>query len=130
MGKESKAKHVPAPTGIEAFRRLFASPAAGQALSILFGLLFLVQCMILALVGKAAVGGSGSPGAGPAATLWKNQVFFSVALLLTLAVGAAAFTSKWLRRRADGSPFPAVTAGLLGLSAALLLAFAAGLLGI
>ena len=130
MSKESKIKCVPAPTGIEALRRMIAAPMAGQALSILFGLLFLFQCMILPLVGKAALGGSGSPGAGPAATLWKNQTFFLVMLLLTLAIGGVAFYSKWLRRRADGSPFPAATAGLLVLTAALLLAFAAGLLGI
>lgn len=130
MGKESKTKSVPAPSGIEALRQMIAAPATGQALSILFGLLFLVQCMILPLVGKAAVGGSGSPGAGPAATLWKNQAFFAVMLLLTLAVGGGAFYSKWLRRRADGSPFPIATAGLLALTAALWLAFATGLLGI
>ena len=47
-----------------------------------------------------------------------------------LATGAAAFYSKWLRRRLDGSPFPVATAGGLVLTAGLLLAFAAGLLKI
>ena len=53
-----------------------------------------------------------------------------VRLLLTLATGSAAFYAKWLRRKADGSPFPKATAGLLGLTLALLLVFALGLLKI
>ena len=130
MNKEPKRKTIPTESGSAEFRRQLAAPAAGQTLSVLFGLLFLFQCMILPLVGKAAVGGSGSPGAGPAATLWKNQAFFLAMLLLTLGLGGAAFYSKWLRHQADGSPFPKFTAGLLALALALLLAFATGLLGI
>ena len=125
MNKESKPKAPPPVSGAEEFRKLLSAPEAGQTLSVLFGLLFLFQCMILPLVGKAAVGGSGSP-----ATLWKNQAFFAAMLVLTLAVGGAAFYSKWLRRKADGSPYPKFTAGLLALALALLLAFATGLLGI
>ena len=82
--------------------------------------------MILPLVGKAAMGGSGSPGAGPAPTLWKNLVFFSVMLMVTLLTGVLAFYSKWLRRREDHSPFPLVTAILLGLTLAILIAFTTG----
>jgi hypothetical protein len=130
MNKEAKQKSLPAGRDAAAFREQLATPWTGQVLSVLFGLLFLFQCMILPLVGKAAMGGSGSPGAGPAATVWKNQLFFLVMLLLTLAIGAAAFYSKWLRRQADGRPFPKITAGLLGLSLALMVAFAAGLLKI
>lgn len=130
MNKETKPKTVPAPSGAEAFRKMLAAPMAGQTLAVVFGLLFLFQCMILPLVGKAAMKGSGSPGAGPAATVWMNQVFFLVMLLITLAAGGVAFYSKWLRRRAEGGPFPVATAGLLALTVALLLAFAAGLLGI
>lgn len=130
MKKEHVQKAVaPVPAPLQ-FRKALAAPATGQVLASVFGLLFLFQCMILPLVGKAALGGSGSPGAGPADTVWKNQVFFLAMLLLTLAAGAAAFYAKWLRRQADGSPFPKATAGLLVLSAALLLAFALGLLGI
>ncbi len=84
--------------------------------------------MILPLVGKAAMGGSGSPGAGPADTLWKNILFFLLMLLLTLAVGSAAFYSKWMRHRTDGSPFPKATAVVLALAVAMLVAFATGLL--
>ena len=130
MNKETKQKSAAAETGAAEWLKLRAAPATGQTLAITFGLLFLFQCMILPLVGKAAMHGSGSPGAGPAATVWQNQLFFGVMLILTIIVGGAAFYSKWLRRKADGSPFPKFTAGLLGLALVLLLAFATGLLGI
>ena len=131
MNKETKRKAVPEEvSGAEEFRKWLAAPATGQTLALLFGLLFLFQCMILPLVGKAAIGGSGSPGAGPADTLWKNQVFFGAMLLLTIAVGTVAFRSKRLRQLADGSSFPKFTAGLLAAALAMLLAFATGLLGI
>ena len=130
MNKETKTKSAPAESGAGEWRTLLAAPATGQTLSILFRLLFLFQCMILPLVGKAAMHGSGSPGAGPAATLWKNQMFFGVMLVLTIAAGGAAFYSKWLRRQLEGSAFPKFTAGLLGLALVLLLAFATGRLGI
>lgn len=130
MKKDTKQKMVPANSADADFRKWLAAPMTGQVLAVLFGLLFLFQCMILPLVGKAAMGGSGSPGAGPAATVWKNQLFFLAMLVLTLAAGGAAFYSKWLRRQADGSPFPKATAGLLGLALALLLVFALGLLKI
>ena len=130
MNKETKQKDAPAGLTAGEIRKWLAAPMPGHVLAILFGLLFLFQCMILPLVGKAAMGGSGSPGAGPAATVWQNELFFLSMLLLTLATGGAAFYSKWLRRQVDGSPFPKFTAGLLVLTASLLLAFAAGLLKI
>ena len=130
MNKESKQKASKAVEAPVTFQSQLATPLVGQVLSVLFGLLFLFQCMILPLVGKAAMGGSGSPGAGPAATVWKNQLFFLVMLLLTLAVGVSATYSKWLHHRDAGSSFPKATAGLLALTVALLLAYAAGLLKI
>ncbi len=129
MNKEMKQKSSTAKE-VASFRTFLATPGVGQVLSIFFGLLFLFQCMILPLVGKAAMGGSGSPGAGPADTLWKNIVFFLLMLLLTLATGSAAFYSKWMRHRTDGSPFPKATAGVLALTVAMLVAFATGLLRI
>ena len=108
--------------------RWLASPRAGNILSVVFGLLFLFLCMILPLVGKSAAHGSGSPGAGPMDTLWKNHLFFSVTLLLTLLAGAGAMASKLLRRRHDGSAYPKCTAGLLTVCVLLLLCYAAGLL--
>ena len=111
-------------------RQLAARPVVGQILSILFGLLFLFQCMILPLVGKAAMGGSGSPGAGRAEFADANQGFFLTMLLVCMAVGGLALYSKILRRKSDGSPFPRTTAGLLALAVALALAYAFGLLKI
>ena len=131
MNKDMKQKPSSTMAREDAvFRDQLSAPFTGQVLSVLFGLLFLFQCMILPLVGKAAMGGSGSPGAGPADTVWKNALFFLLMLLLTLATVALAFYSKWLRHRADGSPFPKATAGLLALTAAMLLAFATGMLKI
>ena len=106
------------------------APLTGQVLSFAFGLLFLFQCAILPLVGKAAMGGSGSPGAGLAAWAGKNQTFFLTMLLVTLATGVAAFYSKWCRRQVEGTSFPWATAGVLALTGGLLLAFLAGLLKI
>ena len=123
------AKTLPAPSSPDPLRWL-AGPRAGNVLSILFGLLFLFLCMILPLVGKSAAHGSGSPGAGPMDTLWKNHLFFSLTLLLTLWAGAGAMTSKLIRRRADGSPFPKATAGLLAVCVLLLLCYVTGLLKI
>lgn len=125
----SKADRTERTGGVD-FRKWAAHPAVGQVLSVVFGLLFLFQCMLLPLVGKAAMGGSGSPGAGPAEHAARNVAFFSAMLLATLSAGAAAFVSKWMRRRIDGGPFPKATAGLLALTLALLAAFAAGLLKI
>ncbi|MDD2240976.1 MAG: hypothetical protein PHO14_02670 [Kiritimatiellae bacterium] len=116
-----------APLNLQAW---VAAPHTGQVLSFAFGLLFLFQCTILPLVGKAAMGGSGSPGAEPAVWAGKNQAFFLVMLLVTLATGAAAFYSKGCRRRLEGTPFPWVTAGVLALTLALLIAFLVGLLKI
>jgi NADH:ubiquinone oxidoreductase subunit 3 (subunit A) len=130
MKKQPKSTSGSEPQGADAFRQILTSSVLGQWLSIVFGLLFLFQCMILPLVGKAAMYGSGSPGAGSADTVGQNQFFFAVMLLVTLAVGSAAFYSKWRRHKADGSPFPKVTAGLLGLVVALLLVYVAGLLKI
>ena len=130
MNKETKSRYAAASRGQEPVRPWLASALAGDVLAVVFGLLFLFQCMILPLVGKAALGGSGSPGAGPADTLWKNIAFFAAMLGLTLAAGAAAFYAKWLRRTLDGAPFPKATAGLLVLTVGMLLAFVTGLLGI
>ena len=120
-------KSLPAPSSPAPLRWL-ADPRVGNVLSVLFGLLFLFLCMILPLVGKSAAHGSGSPGAGPMDTLWKNHLFFSISLLLTLLSGAGALYSKLLRRREDGSPYPKATAGLLAVCVLLLLCYVTGLL--
>ncbi|NLB66727.1 MAG: hypothetical protein GX803_09690 [Lentisphaerae bacterium] len=130
MSSAPKSRKAPLPQATEPSSpaELYAAPLTGQVLAVVFGLLFLFQCMILPLVGKAAMGGSGSPGATTAEWAGQNARFFLVMLLLTLLTGGAALGSKLLRRRRDGGPFPTMTAALLGLTVALLLAFAAGLL--
>jgi len=131
MAKSAKQKGKASPEPVPPDWRAFAAaPLTGQVLSILFALLFLFQCMILPLVGKAAMNGSGSPGAERAAWAGTNTVFFTTMLLITIVTGAAAVASKRMRSRRDGSPLPRATTGLLVLSGVLLLVQLAGLLKI
>lgn len=130
MKKAAKSKSAPASHHGETPRSWLDRAMVGDVLAVVFGLLFLFQCMALPLVGKAAMGGSGSPGAGPAETVWKNILFFTVMMLVMLATGAAAFYSKWMRRQREGGPFPKATAGLLAVGVLWLLVFATGLLKI
>lgn len=127
-GSMKQPPSSPTPSLRDAVLARLASPRAGNVLSIVFGLLFLFLCMILPLVGKSAAHGSGSPGAGPMDTLWKNHLFFSLVLLATMFAGGAAFASKLLRRRADASPYPKATAGLLAACVLLLFCYVTGLL--
>ena len=94
---------------------------------VLFGLLFLFQCMILPIVGPAAMRGSGSPGAGAAPHAHWNFIAFLAMLLVTLSVGGLAYYSKMLRRKVDGSPRPYFTMGLLAVSGCMLIALLLGL---
>lgn len=128
--KTKKAYDAPVIDVPKLVRETFVAPAFGQAMSILFAFLFLWQCMILPLVGKAAVQGSNSPGAGPMDTLWKNHLFFTVMLLVTILVGAIAVASKLKRRQTDQSPFPVFSAGLLAVAVLLLVVYMLGLLQI
>ncbi len=130
MKKDYQRRAGPEASAVEPFRGWLSSARVGDVLAGCFGLLFLFQCMILPLVGKAAMGGSGSPGAGPADTVWKNLLFFCLMLAVTLAAGALALYSKWLRRQREGGAFPLATAGVLALTVGLMLAFVSGLLRI
>jgi len=107
-----------------------ANPVIGNVLTILSGLSFLFLCMILPIVGPAAVHGSGSPGAFAAPHLKMNYLAFSGVLALSIALGVLALISKIERRKVDGSPLPIFTIALLVILAALTIAFAAGLLAI
>lgn len=112
----------------ERVREVALSPAAGNALAVCAGLLFLALCMVLPLVAKAACGGSGSPGAGPMDTLGANKAFFIGLWLLTVLVVQAALGIKVRRWRMLGEPFPKAVAGLAGVLVALGLALSFGLL--
>lgn len=100
-----------------------------EILAVLFALLFLFQCMLLPLVGKAALSGSGSPGAERAEWAGQNIRFFTQMLTVTLVAGVAAFVMKWKLYK-QGAAFPRLTAVLLVSTVALAAAFAAGLLHI
>ena len=107
-----------------------ANPFIGNVFSILSGLSFLFLCMILPIVGPAAVHGSGSPGATAAPHLMKNYLAFSAVLALSIALGVLALISKVERRKVDGSPLPKFTIGLLVILGFLTIAFVTGLLAI
>jgi len=107
-----------------------ANPVVGNILSILSGLSFLFLCMILPLVGPAAVHGSGSPDAGPAPHLKQNYIAFSAVLGLSIALGILALMSKVERRKVDGSPLPYYTIGLLVILGLLTVMYVFGLLAI
>lgn len=121
-----KAKGAePAVLG-ERIRAVAVSAQTGNALAVGAGLLFLGLCMVLPLVGKAACGGSGSPGAGPMDTLGANMGFFWGLWAATAAVGGASMANKAWRWKRLGEPFPKAVPGLLSVVALLGLAGAAG----
>ena len=109
------------PDGDSAVTRWYARPATGSVLSVIAGLLFLWQCMLLPLVGKA---GAATPFAR------QNSFIFLGFLLLTLACCGIAIGSKLLRRRRDGSPPPVFTMALAAICALLLVAQLANLLSV
>ncbi|MBP7829676.1 MAG: hypothetical protein KA248_07135 [Kiritimatiellae bacterium] len=108
----------------------FARPIVGNLLSLAAGLSFLFLCMILPLVGPAAMRGSGSPGAGPVPHARFNFLTFLGVLLLSLALSVLAYFSKMDRRKKDGSPLPVYTIGLFVVLLFLLVALFMGLLEI
>ncbi len=107
-----------------------ARPMVGNVLTILGGLSFLFLCMILPLVGPAAVHGSGSPGAGPAPHLKQNYMAFSATLAVSLILAVAAVYSKSERRKIDGSPLPKYSLALIGVLLFILVAFVLGWLSL
>jgi hypothetical protein len=108
----------------------FALPVVGNLFSIAAGLSFLVLCMILPMVGPAAMRGSGSPGATAVPHARANFYTFLGVLLLSMAFSALAIFSKIDRRKTDGSPLPWYTIGLFVLLLFLLITLFMGLLEI
>ena len=108
----------------------FAQPAVGSVLTVLGGVAFLFLCEILPLVGPAAAGGSGSPGATRAAHYTMNYIAFLSALLVTMGLSVAAIFSKLERRKIDNSPLPFFSMLLTALCVLLLVALFTGLMTI
>lgn len=109
---------------------LITHPLVGSVLTVLSALSFLFLCMILPLVGPAAMRGSGSPGADTAPHVGANITAFLSVLLLTFILGALGVYSKLQRRKIDGSPLPFWSVALCGICVFLLIAFLTGLLQI
>ena len=128
---KQSAKQKPAGKAVPlAPEPVFALPVVGNLLSIAAGLSVLFLCMILPLVGPAAMRGSGSPGATAVPHARANFLMFLGVLLLSLALSVLAILSKMDRRKKDGSPLPIYTIGLLVLLLFLLIALLMGLLEI
>ena len=118
----------------------FTSPVVGTALTVAAGLSFQLLCMVLPIVGKAGMhpdreyavrGLTGLPGAhGFDSYVGANRIAFMSVLLITLGLCVAAFASKLMRRRLDGSPFPRFSGVLLFLCAVLLVAHLTGTLAV
>lgn len=106
----------------------FANPTVGSAFTILSGLSLLGLCMILPLVGPAAMQGSGSPGAGPVPHLTENVVTFVAVLILSAVLAVCAVVSKLERRKVDGSPLPLFSISLCGIYLVLFIALVTGIL--
>ncbi len=115
-------------TAITEPRPFLAIPVVSQTLSVLFALAFYFQCMILPIVGPAAMKGSGSPGAGPALHAQKNFIAFLLMLVVTLSLGALALYSKKQVNQLDGGKKPVFTLTLFVIAICMLIALFTGLL--
>ena len=114
----SYEKSTAKPASTENFITL---PWVGSLFTILSGLSFLVLCMILPLVGKAAY---------VVSYYNKNFITFLVVLLVSLLLAVLAIASKMARRKIDNSPLPVFSILMAGLCTLLLLALMTGLLHI
>ena len=107
-----------------------ASPWLGHLLSVGAGLSFLLLCMILPLVGPAAMRGSGSPGATAVPHAKANIAVFAFVLFLSAGLSLLAVYSKLERRKVDKSPLPLYSIGLCVILLFLFIALVTGLLQI
>ncbi|HOW98639.1 MAG TPA: hypothetical protein P5567_07965 [Kiritimatiellia bacterium] len=127
QAKQRKETRAPVLAEPEPF---FSRTVIGNLLSIAAGLSFLFLCMLLPLVGPAAMRGSGSPGAGAVSHARLNFLTFLAVLLFSMALSVMAYFSKMERRKKDGSPQPIYTIGLFVVLLFLLVALFMGLLEI
>jgi hypothetical protein len=97
----------------------FATPWVGTLFTVLSGLSFLLLCMILPLVGKAA---AATTHAQP------NRTAFLVVLIAATVLAGLATVSKFERRKIDGSPRPFFSMLLMALCVFLMAALFLGLL--
>ena len=100
---------------------LLTIPWVGSLFTVLSGLTFLLTCMFLPLVGKAAQ---------KVVHANENYRTFLGVLLLSMACSGVATLSKLSRRRIDNSPLPLFSLVLLACCALLLIALLTGLLAI
>jgi hypothetical protein len=100
---------------------IWGHPVAGAILAVAAGIAFLLVGLLLPLVGKA---GAATPYAG------LNARSFETVLATALLLALAAASSKWLRRRRDGSPAPRVTMSLAAFCALLWIALRGGWLAL
>ncbi len=112
--RKKKASEAPAPPD-------FTHPMVGSVCTVIAGLLFLLLCMILPLVGPAGF-------VMPYASL--NALTFTGVLVLALVFALAAVYSKWERRKKDQSPRPYGSLLLCVLLLFVALAYFSGLLRI
>jgi hypothetical protein len=133
MAKREEEKEVQEPVKFE-------SPLVGTILTVASALSFQFLCMVLPLVGKAGMhpereyaarGLLKVPGPhGFDSYVTQNRIAFLCVLFVTLGLSAAATMSKLKRRKADGSPFPKLSAGLVACCVGLLVAHVTGLLAL
>lgn len=108
-------------TGITDLIQRWMTPLAGRVVDVIAGLLFMLLCMLLPLVGPA---GSAMP-FRPA-----NYTTFSVVLILVVIVSGLGVRINWINRNAHDRGWLVFPVLLTGIGILTMLAFAAGLLKI
>jgi len=103
------------------FKKQLEKPIVGSVLTVMSGLSFFFNLMLLPLVGPA---GARAPDAD------KNQLAFLGLLGLTFLLAALATWLKMMRRREDQSPFPIWSLGLCAVCTILFILQLTGLLAI
>lgn len=103
------------------FKTFLQKPVVGSVLTVVSGISFFFNCMLLPLVGRA---GSSVPDAD------KNRLAFLAVLGLTFTLATLATWSKMVRRSDDKSPLPYWSLGLCVICVVIFVLLMTGLLGI